>query len=65
MREETKSMREALGEDMMYTADQKEVVFVYEGETAESAKHGGKHVVELKRKRPSWFPNILLTKKES
>ena len=65
MKEETKQMKEALGEAMQYTADQKEVVFLYESEEAEQAKHDGKHMVEMKKERPTWFSKNLLQKRNS
>ena len=65
MKEETKQMKEALGEAMQYTADQKEVVFLYEGEEAEQAKHDEKHMVEMKKERPTWFSKNLLQKRNS
>jgi hypothetical protein len=59
---ETKKMQEALGERMKFTPDQKEVVFIYEGEGEQRPKHQGKYVVEMKKPRPSWFCKSLLAK---
>ena len=56
-------MREALGETMRYTADQKEVTFLYDGENDDRPKHNGKYIVEMKKPRPSWFPKILYNRK--
>ena len=55
-------MREELGEAMQYTADQKEVVFLYQGEESQAAplQEQGKHVVHMKKERPSWFSSELL-----
>ena len=58
-------MMEELGEAMQYTADQKEVVFLYEGEEDERTKHDGKYVVEMKKPRPCWFSENLLQKRNS
>lgn len=58
-------MMAELGEDMRYTADQKEVVFLYEGEENEHSTHQGKHIVEMKKERPPWFPKSLMTKSVS
>ncbi|XP_076437274.1 large ribosomal subunit protein bL32m-like [Babylonia areolata] len=64
VKEETKKMQEELGEAMQYTADQKEVVFLYEGEESEAPhqREKGRHVVQMKKERPSWFPRALLEK---
>ncbi|KAK7092610.1 hypothetical protein V1264_008331 [Littorina saxatilis] len=63
VKEETEKMKEELGEAMQYTADQKEVVFLYEGEESEKAKQQGKYVVQMKKERPTWFHKSLLEKK--
>ena len=65
VKEETKQMQEELGEAMQYTADQKEVVFLYEGEESKRPKHDGKYIVEMKKQRPAWFAKNLLQKRNS
>ncbi|KAL8606183.1 hypothetical protein ACOMHN_053455 [Nucella lapillus] len=64
VKEETKKMQEELGEAMQYTAHQKEVIFLYQGEESKVAKLQdlGKHVVQMKKERPAWFPQNLLEK---
>ncbi|VDI37297.1 large subunit ribosomal protein L32 [Mytilus galloprovincialis] len=61
VREETKEMKKELGEAMEYTPDQKEVMFVYDGED-KPPTFEGKHIVEMKKPRPKWFADALLTK---
>ena len=65
VKEETKQMQEELGEAMQYTADQKEVVFLYEGEERKRPRHDGKYIVEMKKQRPAWFAKNLLQKRNS
>ena len=59
-KEETEEMKKELGEEMQYTPDQKEVAFLYDGE--ESQTFEGKHIVEMKKPRPKWFSDALMTK---
>ncbi len=63
VRQETEHMKEAMGEDALkYNAPHTEVVYLYKGEEAETAKHGGKHIIEMAKERPDWWPKNLLTK---
>ena len=59
VRKETKAMQEKMGDVLEYNVPRSEMVFVYDGEKAESE---GKHVVSMEKKRPSWFPKQLLNK---
>ncbi|XP_064643547.1 large ribosomal subunit protein bL32m-like [Lineus longissimus] len=62
VKEETKAMQEAMGYDKLhYDVPHSEVHVLYEGEEEEKQKHQGKHFIEMKRKRPEWFPKELMT----
>lgn len=51
-------------ESFQYQHPTKEVAFVYENEkdSKETLENMNRVVVEVKRERPSWFSNSLLTK---
>ncbi|XP_070535926.1 large ribosomal subunit protein bL32m-like [Ptychodera flava] len=58
VRAETELIREKLGDEWNWNTPQTETVVLYEGERAnESDKK--KHIVEVKKKRPSWFSKDL------
>ncbi|XP_005112517.3 39S ribosomal protein L32, mitochondrial [Aplysia californica] len=59
VRAETKEMQAKMGDDLKFKVPQSEVVFVYEGDAANTE---GKHVVSMNKQRPSWFPKQLLNK---
>ncbi|XP_064594518.1 large ribosomal subunit protein bL32m-like [Liolophura sinensis] len=63
VREETKHMQEAMGEEANFYAPQKEVAFLYEGEKDENSQE--KFVVHLKKRRPEWFSKSLTSKQPS
>ncbi|GAB1606657.1 39S ribosomal protein L32, mitochondrial-like [Argonauta hians] len=60
VRKETEAMKKAFGDDLKYSAPNKEVVFLYRDD--QRADNRDKHVVELDRNRPGWFAKNLLTK---
>lgn len=52
-------MQDKLGDNLKFNAPQSEVTFLYEDE---STNITGKYVVNMNKKRPSWFPKKLLNK---
>ena len=63
VREETEAMRQAMGVDTYrYDHPRTEVAYVYEGEDKIAPMYKGKCLVEMKKKRPAWFPPHLMTK---
>jgi len=61
---ETKALQDQLfsSEAFKYQYPTKEVAFVYENEDKSKVEKLNKLVVEVPRKRPSWFSDTLLTK---
>lgn len=67
---ETKSIQDEMFKDdrFRYQYPAKEVAFVYEGEESlkeEVAEQKNRVIVDLPRKRPSWFNGNLMTKVSS
>jgi large subunit ribosomal protein L32 len=61
VRQETKALREAMGEDVYkHDAPRSEVAYVYQGEDKE--EHSGKFIVEIDRPRPEWFAKNMVSK---
>lgn len=60
VKKETEEMKEALGEGMKYSPEQKEVEFMYENEDRQNID--GKYIVEMKKPRPKWFADSLMVK---
>ena len=55
-------MREAMGENALkHNTPHSEIAFVYKEEISDF-KNNGKHVVEMNKERPTWWPNNLLSK---
>ena len=56
-------MRSTMDEDdRLYNAPKTEVVYLYEDEVDQRPLHAGKYVVEMEKKRPTWWAANLLTK---
>jgi hypothetical protein len=67
VKKETKALQDQMfsTETFQYQHPTKEVAFVYENEDKSRVEKQNKVVVEVARKRPSWFSDILLTKVSS
>ncbi|XP_002740678.1 large ribosomal subunit protein bL32m-like [Saccoglossus kowalevskii] len=57
---ETEAVREKLGKEWSWNTPQTETIVLYEGEKV-SEQDKDKHIVEVPRKRPSWFTKDLYT----
>ncbi|XP_074653201.1 large ribosomal subunit protein bL32m-like [Tubulanus polymorphus] len=64
VKKETQAMQEALGVDTLkFQAPTSELKFLYKDENKDNiARHQEKFIVEMEKKRPEWFPQVLLTK---
>ena len=60
VREETKAMQEAFGDDLIYNHPIKEVIVLYEDENP--GEYQNEYIVKMNKKRPSWFSQSLLAK---
>ena len=50
-------------DDRMYNAPKTEVVYVYADEKLDDRqKYAGKYIVEMEKKRPSWWAQSLLSR---
>ena len=61
VKEETREIQKAM-DIRARVPDHQEVVVLYDGETTGPSTAEGKKVVEMQKKRPSWFHDILMTK---
>ncbi|XP_077993823.1 large ribosomal subunit protein bL32m-like [Glandiceps talaboti] len=64
VRTETEAIREKLGEEWHWNIPQTETLVLYEGESVTNTDKN-KHIVEMKKKRPSWFSKELYEERKS
>lgn len=64
VRQETQLMQDKIQAQLGLEPVEKEVIILYEGETADQATDAatGKRIVEMKKPRPMWFTKNLLQK---
>ncbi|XP_067686211.1 large ribosomal subunit protein bL32m-like [Haliotis asinina] len=62
VKEETKQLKAAMGDDFLYNIPRQEIQVMYEEERDQRQKYKGKYIIEMDKPRPQWFPRNLMVR---